>query len=137
MSWHLPDPYFFLSLLAILAAFLAIVYEIYEGIRKFRKRRQAFLLGGPEEAPDHKLLLARHQRLHHQAEVLVDLANGTAVDSPSPPKYPPSPRNYLKKAKPLDGLQRDRRIDPELPHQEAQREFLHRLLQGGSSTGSS
>jgi hypothetical protein len=28
------------------------------------------------------------------------------IDPPSPPKHPPSP--HLKKAKPLDGLQRDR-----------------------------
>jgi hypothetical protein len=53
MSWHHPDLYFFLCLLAGLAAFLAIIYEC---IQKFCRRNPV----------------------------------------------------YLKKAKPLDGLRRDR-----------------------------
>ena len=37
MSWHHPDLYFFLCLLAGLAAFLAIIYEC---IQKFRRRKK-------------------------------------------------------------------------------------------------
>jgi hypothetical protein len=36
MSWHHPDLYFFLFLLAGLAAFLAIIYKC---IQKFRRRK--------------------------------------------------------------------------------------------------
>ena len=72
MSWHHPDLYFFLCLLAGLAAFLAIIYEC---IQRFCRRKPPV------------------------AEPRRSTVNEKAVDPPSPPKY-------LKKAKPLDGLQR-------------------------------
>jgi hypothetical protein len=81
MSWHHPDLYFFLCLLAGLAAVLAIIYEC---IQKFCRRKP------PVVEPRHSTV------------------NEKAVDPPSPPQHRPSPRKYLKKAKPLDGLQRDR-----------------------------
>jgi hypothetical protein len=78
MSWHHPDLYFFLCLLAGLAAFLAIIYECI------------------------------CRRKPPVVEPRRSTVNEKAVDPPSPPKYvdPPSPPKYLKKAKPLDGLQR-------------------------------
>jgi hypothetical protein len=79
MNWHHPDLYFFLFLLAGLTTFLAIIYEY---IQKFRSRKP------PVVEPRR--------------------SNEKAVDPPSPPKHPPSPRKYLENVKPLDGLQRDR-----------------------------
>jgi hypothetical protein len=79
MTWHYPDLYFFLFLLAGFATLLAIIYEC---IQKFRRKP-------PVVEPKR--------------------SNEKAVDPPSPPKHPPSPpKKYLENAKPLDGLQRAR-----------------------------
>jgi hypothetical protein len=78
-----PRPVFFLSLVAIVAAFLAIIYEIYEGIRKFRRRKPPIV------------------------EPICSTVNETAVDSfaqlhriahEARAEASPSPRNYLKTA---------------------------------------
>jgi hypothetical protein len=61
MSWHDPDLYFFLCLLAGLAAFLAIIYEC---IQKFSRRKPP-----PVVEPRRSTV------------------NQKAVDPPSPPKY--------------------------------------------------
>jgi hypothetical protein len=82
MSWHHPDLYFFLCLLAGLAAFLAIIYEC---IQRFCRRKPPV------------------------AEPRRSTVNEKAVDPPSPLKYvdPPLPPQYLKNARPLEGLQRE------------------------------
>jgi hypothetical protein len=88
MSWHHPDQYFFLCLAGSLAAFLApsIIDELTSTIGELfgRKRRPPVV------------------------EPRRPTVNEKAVNPPLPPKHPPSPLKYLKKARPLDGLQRDR-----------------------------
>jgi hypothetical protein len=92
MTWHYPDLYFFLFLLAGLATFLAIFYEC---IQKFRRK---------------------------PAVVEPSRSTEKAVDPPSPPKHPPSPpKKYLENAKPLDGLQRDRPRPTDTGKQAAER----------------
>jgi len=88
MSWHHPDQYFFLCLAGSLAAFLApsIIDELTSTIGE--------LFGRKRKPP--------------VVEPRRPTVNEKAVDPPLPPKHPPSPLKYLKKARPLDGLQRDR-----------------------------
>jgi hypothetical protein len=85
MSWHNPDLYLFLGLLTGLAAFLAIIYEC---IQRFRRPKPPVV------------------------EPRRSTVNEKTVDPPSPPNHPSSPQKYLKTAKPLDGLQRDRPARP-------------------------
>jgi hypothetical protein len=92
MGWHHPDLYFFVGLLTGLAAFLAIIYEC---IQKFRRRKP------PVVQPRR--------------------SNEKAVDLPSPPKHPTSPRKYLENVRPLDGLQRDGPRPTEAGKQAAER----------------
>jgi hypothetical protein len=79
VSWHNPDLYFFLCLLAGLTALLAIIYEC---VHRFYRRKPPLVepRRSNEEVVDHP---------------------------PSPPKHPPWPQ-YWKRAKPLDGLLRVR-----------------------------
>jgi hypothetical protein len=83
MSWPNPDLYFFLCLLAGLAASLAIIYEC---VHRFYRRKPPVV--EPRRSSEE------------------------VVDPPSPPKYPRWPQ-YWKRAKPLDGLLRER---PDLPN---------------------
>ena len=64
--------------------------------------------------------------------------NEKAVDPPLPPKHLPSPPKYLKKARPLDGLQRDRPRPTEAGKQAAERlQSRLRERQGPSAEGAS
>ena len=84
MSWHHPDQFFFLCLAGSLAAFLApsIIDELTTTVDELFGRR----------------------RKPPVVELTRSTVNEKAVDPPSQPKY-------LKKARPLDGLQRDRSLE--------------------------
>ena len=84
MSWHHPDQFFFLCLAGSLAAFLSpsLIDELTTTVNELFGRR----------------------RKPPVVEPMSSTVNEKAVDPPSQPKY-------LKKARPLDGLQRDRSLE--------------------------
>jgi hypothetical protein len=88
MNWRHPDQYFFLCLAVSLATFLApsIIDELTSTIGELFDRRRKWPVVEPRRST----------------------VNEKAVAPPLPPKHPPSHPKYLKKARPLDGLQRDR-----------------------------
>jgi hypothetical protein len=77
MSWHNPDLYLFLSLLAGFAALLAIIYEC---IQVLRRRKPAVV------------------------EPRRSTVNEKAVDPPSPPMHPPSPPKNVDPPSPFSQL---------------------------------
>jgi hypothetical protein len=82
MSWHHPDLYFFLGLLAMFAGLAASLAVIYECIQKFRRRKP------PVVEP-------RHSTVNEKAGDSPSPPPPKYVDPPSPPKHRPSPFSRL------------------------------------------